>query len=218
MYGACHLPCFGYFHEKLWCKRTHKVFGSPWVWSAIWREWKHIQWEEPKTSERGQCWNQQGVCHETRFSKANWISTYFKIYWPSWNWPWYSSECSLHWLHWHLAVKRSLLTVTLPKYESHYRQWWMWRHSGIRHWSWLSKPTDLENSLESCSSIPNGVITGHSSKHGTTGPSSSMSWRFTAIPILDPVDVETAHSDSTSHYHCDQWHVRSYGLCYASFS
>jgi hypothetical protein len=37
--------------------------------------------------KRGQCYNQQGVGHETRFSKDNWESTYFMIFWKSWSWP-----------------------------------------------------------------------------------------------------------------------------------
>jgi len=35
--------------------------------------------------------------------------------------------------------------------------------------------------------------------------------RFNAIPILYLVDVEQAYGDSASRYHCQQWHVRSYG-------
>jgi len=71
MHGACHSACFGLIHVQSRCKRRHKVLGRPSVQSAIWSEWKHRHWEESKTSKGGQCYNQQSVCHETRFSKDN---------------------------------------------------------------------------------------------------------------------------------------------------
>ena len=38
-----------------------------------------------------------------------------------------------------------------------------------------------------------------------------------AIPVLDPMDVEKAYSDSASGYRCSEWYVQSYGRRYASF-
>jgi len=96
MHGARHTAGFRCIHEQSWCERPHQVLGSPSVRSAIWREWKHRHWEESKTSNRGQCLNQQGVGHEARFSKDNWESTYFMIFWKSWSWPSYSTECLLY--------------------------------------------------------------------------------------------------------------------------
>jgi len=40
---------------------------------------------------------------------------------------------------------------------------------------------------------------------------------FVAIPILDPVDVEKAYSESALCHHWLVWHVWSYGWHYASF-
>ena len=103
----------------------------------------------------------------------NWESTFFTIFWQSWNWPWYNYECWLYWLHWHLAVEPSSLTLKNPQYESQYCQLWMWRESGFWHWSGMTVPTDYENSPASGSIIPNSFIARHSSQHGTNGPSSS---------------------------------------------
>jgi len=61
------------------------------------------------------------------FSKDNWDSTYFMIFWKFWNWPSYSRECLLYWLHWHLVVKTSSLTVKKPKSAWRYYWLWMWR-------------------------------------------------------------------------------------------
>jgi len=55
MHGARHSACFGRIHEQSGCKTPHQVLGSPWVRSAIGREWKHRHWEESKTVKRGQC-------------------------------------------------------------------------------------------------------------------------------------------------------------------
>jgi len=41
---------------------------------------------------------------------------------------------------------------------------------------------------------------------------------FEVTQILGPVDVEKAYCYSASPRRCLQWHVRSYGQCYASFS
>ena len=38
-----------------------------------------------------------------------------------------------------------------------------------------------------------------------------------AIPIPDPLHVENAYGYSASGHHWIEWHVRSYGWCYASF-
>ena len=92
--------------------------GCLWAWSAIWREYNHRHWEESKTSNRGQCSNQQGVGYVTRSGEDNWGSTYFKIFWKSWKWSSYRRKCWLYWLHWHLVVEMSSLTVKRPKYKS----------------------------------------------------------------------------------------------------
>ena len=39
-----------------------------------------------------------------------------------------------------------------------------------------------------------------------------------AIPILDPLDLAMAYSDSASHHRCLQWHARLYGRRFANFS
>jgi len=99
MHGARHTAGFRCIHEQSRCQRPHEILGSPWARSAICREWNQRHWEESKTSKRGQCENQWGVGHETRFNKDNWESTYFMIFWKSWNWPLYSRECLQYWLH-----------------------------------------------------------------------------------------------------------------------
>jgi len=55
MHGARHIAGFRCIHEQSGCKRQHQVVGSPWAWSAIWREWMHGRWEESMTSKRRQC-------------------------------------------------------------------------------------------------------------------------------------------------------------------
>ena len=190
MHSARHTAVFRCIHEQSRCKRLHQVLGSPWAQSAISREWKHTHREESKTSNRMQCSNQQGGGPETRFSKDNWKSTYFKIFWMSWNWPLYSREYLLYWLHWHLVVETSSLTVKKRKSASQYYLLWMWRHVGTQHWSCLSKSTNYENSPASGSKIQNTGITSHSSQHRMN--CQVHHGRFGAIPILDPVNVEEA--------------------------
>jgi len=145
MRGACPTAVIRWIDQQSQCERPHQFLGSPCMWSAIWRECKNRQWEGSKTSKRGQCSNEQGVGYETRFSKDNWESTYFKIFWKSWNSPSYCRECLLYWLCWHLVIEPSSLTVKQRKSASRYYPVWMWRHVGIRHWRCLTERTDYEN-------------------------------------------------------------------------
>ena len=218
MVGASHTAGFRCIHEQSLCRRPHQVMGSPWAWSVIWREWKHRHWEEPKTANRGQCSNKQCVGYETRFGQDKWESIYFKIVWKFWNWPSYSIECLLNWLHWHLDVETSSFAVKKPKYKSQCYLLWMWKHRGISHQSCLSEPTYYENSPVSGSRIPNTAIISHSSKLRMNGPLWSTWWTFEAIPILDPVDVEEAYCIIVSRYHSRQWQALSHGWHYARFS
>jgi hypothetical protein len=87
MHGERHTATFRWIHEQSWCKRPYEVLAFRRVQSAIWREWKQSHQENSKTSERGKCYNQEGVSHETRFSEDNWEGTYFMIFWTSWHWP-----------------------------------------------------------------------------------------------------------------------------------
>jgi len=113
-----HIPCMAQiiqlaedvFTSTLGVKGRTKSWEAHECDKAIWREWKHQHWEESKTSTRGQCSNQQGVSDETRFSKDNWESTYFRIFWKSWNYPSYSRKWFLYWLCWHLVIETSSLT------------------------------------------------------------------------------------------------------------
>jgi len=114
------------------------------------------------------------------FSKHNWESTYFNIFWKFWNWPSYNRECLLYWLTWHLVIETSSLTVKKPMSALQYYLLWMWRHIGTWHWSYLSEPTDQENSPASGSKIEHTVITGHSSQlrmNGLLSCTSCMSWK-----------------------------------------
>ena len=65
-------------HAHSRCQRLHQVFGSPWARSAIWWAWKNRNGEESKTSQRWQCYNPEGVNHETMFSKDNWDKYIFR--------------------------------------------------------------------------------------------------------------------------------------------
>jgi len=102
----------------------------------------------------------------------------FKIFWKSWNWQSYSSECLRYWLHWHLVVETSSLTVKQLKCESQLYLVGMWRHSEIRRWGYVTKLTDYENLPGSGWSIRNTVITGLSSPHRMNGWSLGMSGKF----------------------------------------
>jgi len=135
-------------------------------------------WQGSKTTKWGQCSNQQAVGYETRFSKDNWESMYFKLFWKSWNGPSYSRECLLYWLRWHLVVENSLLDVNKPESPSWCYLVRMWSQAGSRHCCWLSEPPDYENSLTSGSRNQNPVSTSHSSQHRMRRPLSSTSWKF----------------------------------------
>jgi len=100
------------------------------------------------------------------------------IFWKSWNWPSYSTECLLYWLHWHLVVEMSPLTVKMPKFASRYYRLWMWRHSGTQHWRCPSTWTDYGNSHPSGSKIQYTLITGDFSELKMSGPLWTMSWKF----------------------------------------
>jgi len=143
---------------------------------------------------------------------------YFKIFWKSWNKPSYSRECLLYWLHWHLVLKRVHLLSTCEG-----------PHRGTTYHG-------CEDTLEfdtgvAWASLPTRRI------HPEVAPESKIQWiratlqntgwmdhcpvhhgRFEAIPMLDPVDVEEAYGHIASSYDGLQWHVHSYGWCYASFS
>jgi len=55
MYGTRNTAGCRCIHEHSKCKRPHKVLGSLWARSVIWRELKHRHREESKNSKRGQC-------------------------------------------------------------------------------------------------------------------------------------------------------------------
>jgi hypothetical protein len=101
-----------------------------------------------------------------------------KLFWQSWNWPWYSRMCLLYWLHWHLAIKTSWLTVKERKYESQYCRLRIWKLCRIWIWCNWIVDTDYTNSPVSGWRIQNTVITGHFSQHRTNGASSSTPWMF----------------------------------------
>ena len=178
VHGARHTAGFRYIHEQSWCTRQHQVLGSPWAISAIWWEWKHGHREESKTSKRGRCKNQYCISHETRFSKDNSKSTYFMIFWNSWNWSSYSRECLLYWLRWHLVVELSSLTVKEPMSALRYFRLWMWRQVGTVHCSYSSCPTDYGNSHVSGFNIQNTLNTSHCSQHKMNGRLWSKSWKY----------------------------------------
>jgi len=142
-----------------------------------------------KDIKRRQCSNQQGVGHETRFSKDNWESMYFKIFWKSWNWPSYSRECLLYRLRWHLVVEMTIFTVKKPKSASRYNLLWMWRHLGTRLWSCLSEPTEYQHSATSGTKTQHTVITSHCSQYRVNGPLRSPSWKFWGYSDIGPCVV-----------------------------
>jgi len=115
MHHAHHTAGCRCIHEPCLCEKLHQFLGSPWAWSAIWREWKHRHWEESKISKREQLSNQQDVSYATKYRNNHWQSTYFKIFWKSWHWSSYSTEYLLYWLRWHLVVDTSSLTVKKTK-------------------------------------------------------------------------------------------------------
>jgi len=186
IYDAHYTAGFRCIHEPSWCESLQHVLGSPWERTAIWRKWQHRHWEESKTSKRRQCWNQYGVGHETRFSKHNWESTYFMIMWKSWNWPSNSSECLLYWLHWHLVIETSSLTLKESKSASRNFQLWMWGHIWTLHWSCSNMSTTYMDSPASGSEIQNTVITGHSLQHKMNRPLSSMSCNYSDNSEIGP--------------------------------
>ena len=55
MHGARHTDGYRCIHELSLGKRLHQVVGSPWAWSAIWKEWKPRHCKESKTSKRRHC-------------------------------------------------------------------------------------------------------------------------------------------------------------------
>jgi len=140
------------------------------------------------------------------------------IFWKFWNWPLYSRQCLLYWLHWHLVIKRV-------------------------HWLSNSQPPHHHTTNYGCqdiveldsrvawASLPISRI------HPQVAPTSKMQWllsslhntgwqdvaqvchgSFEAILILDPVNVEEEYSHIASRYHCLQWHVSSCGWRYASLA
>ena len=100
------------------------------------------------------------------------------IFWKSWNWPSYSRECLLYWLHWHLVVETSSLTVKKPNLASRYFWLWMWRHFATQHCSWSSAPSDYGNLHTSGSKIEHTLITGNFSQLKMNRPLWSMSWKY----------------------------------------
>jgi len=111
------------------------------------------------------------------------------------------------------------------------------------HWRWKSQSTHCNTSYDGCeeslefntevawASLPNTRI------HLQVASESKIQWlpathhntgwmhhhqvrhgRFETIQILDPVGVQEASGYLVTAYHCLQWHVRTYGWRYASFS
>jgi len=128
----------------------------------------------------------QGVCHDTSWSKANWATMYFNIFWKSWNWPSYSRVCLLNWLCWYLVVETSSLTVESAQFALRQYLLGMWRHIGTRHGSCSSKPTDYVNSDASGSTFQTTVITGHSLQHRMNGPLPGTSWKLWGHSNIGP--------------------------------
>jgi hypothetical protein len=124
---------FRCIHEQSRDKRPYQVMGRQYGRLAIWNEWKHRHREESKTLKRRQCSNQQGVGHESRFSKDNWEHFYFMIFSKSWNWPSCSSECLQYVLCWHLVVEASSFTVKQPLSTLWYIRICILRHVGTLH-------------------------------------------------------------------------------------
>ena len=178
MNGAHHTAGFRCIHERSQCKRPHEDLVSPWVWSAICREWNHRYQQESKISKRGQLSNCQVVGPETRFGKDSWEIRYFMIFWKSWKWPLYSREFWQYWLCLHLVAETSTLTFKNPKSALQYFRLWMWRQGATQHQSCSSAPTNYRNSNASGSKIENTVITAHLSQPKIRGPLWSMSCKY----------------------------------------
>jgi len=142
---------------------------------------------------------------------------YFMIFWKSWKWPSYSRECLQYWLPWHLVVETGSLTVKKPKSASPYFQLWTLRQGGTHRWSNSGVPTDYGNAHVSGSKIQ--IYRLPATLHITRWMDDChlCLGSIEAIPILDPVDVEEAHSHIASRYHSGQWHVWSHRWRYASF-
>jgi len=170
MHSAHHKTGFSCILEQARCKRPHQVLGSPWGWSAIWREWKHRHWEESKTLKWGQCYDPYGVGNDTSLCKDNWERTYFEIFWKYQNWHSDNRECLLYRLPWHLVIETSSLTVNKPQSTLHNFRLLSWRHIGTEHQRGRSGLTDYGNSHLSGSNIQCTVVTGQSSQHQMSGP------------------------------------------------
>ena len=132
---------------------------------------------------------------------------YFNIFWMCRNWPTNCRERLLYWVPWHLVAKMSLLPVKKPHSVLLYYHLLGWRHVGTQHKSCWRAPTNYVNSHATGLKTPNTATTSHYSQHRMSGQMLSMWWRFRSIPVLDPVDVETAYPYFASHHHCPHWHV-----------
>jgi len=217
MHGACHSACVWCFHVQSRWKRPHQVLGSPWARSAIWREWKHRPWEESKTVKVGQYLNQQGVGNETRFSKDNWESTYFNNFEnPETDLDIAGNACCIDSadtrlskdVHWLSNSKSIICSMTY----------------------YVCKNTVEFDIAVGWVCLPNPWI------HLQVAPEFQIHWELATIqnagwmdhrqvchrgcqniPILDPVDVETAYSYSALRYHCQNYmfnHI--HGVMWAS--
>jgi len=125
MCGAHHSACFKCIDEESLCEMPHQVLGNWSMRLAISREWKNGDWEEWKTSKRGQCLNEHSVGHETRFSRITekvYISSNFEspetdlhMAANAW-WIYYTDTRSLKWDYW--LSKCQYTTCSIVQYGS----------------------------------------------------------------------------------------------------
>jgi len=196
-------PAQGAFMTSLGVKRCTKSWEA-WAQSPIWREWKCRHWEESKTLKRGQCKNQSGVGHETRFSKDNWESMYFKIFWKSWNdLDIAESACSIdyadtwltkrvHWLSKTNSLHRSTTNFVCEDI--------MELDTGV---AWASLPiSEIQPQVTAKSKLQWLLATLHNT--GWMNHCQVHHGSFESFPILNPVDVNEAYGDIASRCHSAQ--------------
>jgi len=218
MHGTRHSACFRCLHEQSMCKRLHQVLESPSAWSAIWREWKHRHWEESRLHKVGNARINKvsamrpGLAkivekpHTSRYfeSPETDLHIAMKAYCVDYADTWLSK-----WVHWLSNSQSANCTTTYYGCEDTIEF-----DTGVAWASLLI--TRIHPQVAQEFKIQSLPATLHNS--GWMDHCQVHYGSFEAIPVLDPVDVETAYSYSPSSYHYVKWHVRSYGWWYASFS
>jgi len=217
MHGACHTAGFRCIHDQSWGKRPHQLLRSPWGRSAICREWSidivKSQW----------VWKEGNA-------KINQVSAMT---------PGLAKIIEKVCISWYFESRETDLHLVENAYCIDYSVTW-----SSKWFYWLSKSQSpscgtsdyaCEDSWElytriSQAGLPiTGIHTLVASKpkiHWIPATAHNSRWmedcevcggRIDAITILDPVDIEEAHSYIASCYYSAQRHVESHGWPDGSF-